>query len=110
MAARIGPNYATRTSAWKKQPLEDAPRVFEGKRRAKFDAVDIDKLYKMIGKLEMERDFLATRPGVAGHSTRGERRSTRTATSRSTSSAGSSAFPALPTTTKAAANHRRIWP
>jgi len=35
--------------------------------------VDIDELYKKIGKLEMERDFLATRPGISGHSTRDER-------------------------------------
>jgi hypothetical protein len=29
--------------------------------------VDVDELYKKIGKLEMERDFLASRPGVSGH-------------------------------------------
>jgi len=45
----------------------------EGKRPSKVDAVDIDELYKKIGKLEMERDFLATRPGISGHSTRDER-------------------------------------
>jgi transposase-like protein len=53
-------------SAWKKQLLESAGSVFEGKRPGKSDAVDIDELYKKIGKLEMERDFLATRPGVSG--------------------------------------------
>jgi len=37
------------------------------------DEVDIDELYKKIGKLEMERDFLATRPGISGRSTRDER-------------------------------------
>jgi transposase len=54
-------------SAWKKQLLESAPSVFEGKRPAKSESVDIDELYKKIGKLEMERDFLAIGPGVSGH-------------------------------------------
>lgn len=60
-------------SAWKKQLFEDAPSVFEGKRPAKSDEVDVDELYKKIGKLEMERDFLATRPGVSGHRRSDER-------------------------------------
>ena len=71
--AQIYGVHPAQISAWKKQLLEDAPSVFEGKRPSKVDAVDIDELYKKIGKLEMERDFLATRPGISGHSTRDER-------------------------------------
>jgi len=33
----------------------------------------LDELYKKIGKLEMERDFLASRPGVSGHRRSDER-------------------------------------
>ena len=47
--------------------------MFEGKHPAKSDAVDTDELYKKIGKLEMEGDFLATRPGVSSHLHRDER-------------------------------------
>jgi len=43
--------------------------VFEGK-HTKADVVDVDELYKKIGRLEMERDFLASRPGVSGHQRR----------------------------------------
>jgi transposase len=68
--AQIFGVHPSQISAWKKQLLEDAPSVFEGKRPSKGDAVDIDELYKKIGKLEMERDFLATRPGISGHSAR----------------------------------------
>jgi transposase-like protein len=64
--AQIFGVHPAQISAWKKQLLESAGSVFEGKRPAKSD-VDIDELYKKIGKLEMERDFLATRPGVSGH-------------------------------------------
>jgi transposase-like protein len=64
--AQIFGVHPAQISAWKKQLLESAGSVFEGKRPAKSDAVDIDELYKKIGKLEMERDFLATRPGVSG--------------------------------------------
>ena len=60
-------------SAWKKQLLESASSVFEGKRPTKSDEVDTDELYKKIGKLEMERDFLATRPGVSSRLSRDER-------------------------------------
>lgn len=51
--AQIYGVHPAQISAWKKQLLEDAPSVFEGKRPAKSDAVDIDELYKKIEKLEI---------------------------------------------------------
>jgi hypothetical protein len=44
---------------------ESAASLFEG-RHTKADNVDVDELYKKIGKLEMERDFLVSRPGASG--------------------------------------------
>ena len=61
-------------SAWKKHLLEDAATtLFHCERTSKVDEVDIDELYEKIGKLEMERDVLATRPGISGRATRDER-------------------------------------
>ena len=71
--AQIFGVHPAQISAWKKQLLESAGRVFEGKRPAKSDVVDVDELYKKIGKLEMERVFLATRPGISGHLNRDHR-------------------------------------
>ena len=71
--AQIYSVHPSQITAWKKQLLEDAPSVVEGKRPSRSTEVDIDEIYKKIGKLEMERDFLATRPGISGHSTRDER-------------------------------------
>ena len=71
--AQIFSVHPAQISTWKKQLLESAGSVFEGKRPVKSEAVDIDELYKKIGKLEMERDFLATRPGVNGLLRRDER-------------------------------------
>jgi transposase-like protein len=64
--AQIYDVHPTQITQWKKQLLELAPSVFEGK-HTKADVVDVDELYKKIGRLEMERDFLASRPGVSGH-------------------------------------------
>jgi transposase-like protein len=64
--AQIYDVHPTQITQWKKQLLELAPSVFEGK-HTKAEVVDVDELYKKIGKLEMERDFLASRPGVSGH-------------------------------------------
>ena len=67
--AQIYDVHPTQITQWKKQLLESAPSVFEGK-HTKVDVVDVDELYRKIGKLEMERDFLASRPGVSGHQRR----------------------------------------
>jgi transposase-like protein len=67
--AQIYDVHPTQITQWKKQLLELAPSVFEGK-HTKADVVDVDELYKKIGRLEMERDFLASRPGVSGHQRR----------------------------------------
>jgi transposase len=64
--AQIYGVHPTQITQWKKQLLDQAPSVFEG-RHVKADHVDVDELYKKIGKLEMERDFLASRPGSSGH-------------------------------------------
>ena len=57
--------YPTQISQWKKQLLDSASSVFEGKHANTEASVDVDALYRKIGRLEMERDFLASRPGVA---------------------------------------------
>ncbi len=64
--AQIYGVHPTQITQWKKQLQESASTLFEG-RQTKADHVDVDELYKKIGKLEMERDFLASRPGVSGH-------------------------------------------
>ena len=56
----------------KKQLLASASSVFEGKHAKTEATVDLDALYKKIGRLEMERDFLASRPGVIAHLFRDE--------------------------------------
>ena len=55
--AQIYGVHPTQITQWKKQLLESATSVFEG-RHAKADHVDVDELYKKIGKLEMGRDIL----------------------------------------------------
>ena len=64
--AQIYGVHPTQITQWKKQLLDSASTLFEG-RQTKASTVDVDELYKKIGKLEMERDFLASRPGVSGH-------------------------------------------
>ena len=50
---------------WKRQLLEDASSIFEKDTKTKKEEVDrqsqIDELYRQIGELKVERDFLASR-------------------------------------------------
>ena len=55
--AQIYGVHPTQITQWKKQLLDSAASLFEG-RQTKAVNVDVDELYKKIGKLEMERDFL----------------------------------------------------
>ena len=64
--AQIYGVHPTQVTQWKKQLLDQASSVFEG-RQTKTASVDVDELYKKIGKLEIERDFLVSRPGASGH-------------------------------------------
>jgi hypothetical protein len=54
--------------AWKRQFLEESSRIFEGPASKSgeetFSKAQVDKLYQKIGQLEVERDFLASRPGL----------------------------------------------
>ncbi len=49
---------------WKGRLEKEAAQVFEGPRRKAGPPVDVDALYGKIGKIEMERDLLASRPGI----------------------------------------------
>jgi transposase len=71
--AQIYEVHPTQISQWKKQLLDSASSVFEGKHAKAEASVDVDALYKKIGRLEMERDFLASRPGVIAHLNRDDR-------------------------------------
>ena len=50
----------TQVSMWKKQLLEAVPDIFSDKRRGKDVAQEtlVDELYKQIGQLTVERDWL----------------------------------------------------
>jgi len=46
-------------SNWKKEFLEQSSSVFESKKKDELEsAVDVDKLYAKIGRLEIENDFI----------------------------------------------------
>lgn len=53
-------------SKWKKEALENLEGVFAGKVKSleNTDKVEKDALYKKIGKLEMEVEFLKNLPGL----------------------------------------------
>ncbi|HVD04173.1 MAG TPA: hypothetical protein VNF75_08610 [Candidatus Dormibacteraeota bacterium] len=47
--------------------------MFESPERKAGPRVDVDALYRKIGQVEMERDFLASRPGIIAALQRGSR-------------------------------------
>ena len=53
---------------WKKQLLENAEELFEGKRekrkKEETHEQEIDQLYRKIGKIEMENDWLKKKLGL----------------------------------------------
>ena len=51
----------TMISTWKRELLERAPELFESKagKKAKSHQDEVDNLYRQIGQLSVERDFLA---------------------------------------------------
>jgi transposase-like protein len=57
--------------AWKESLLEGASSLFERSGGVEEERVDTDVLYKKIGQLEVERDFLASRPALQSLLARG---------------------------------------
>lgn len=55
---------------WKRKLLEEAERVFEGESQGQKGKVDTraqpDELYRQIGQLKVEKDFLADRSARLG--------------------------------------------
>jgi transposase len=61
--------HPTVINTWKRQLLEGASDLFEGHRKPQADAsqqAQIDELYRQIGQLKVERDFLASRSAQLG--------------------------------------------
>lgn len=67
--AELAQQYAvhpTQINEWKRQLQAQAVTVFEGAKKPETDRQEeLDRLYRKIGQLEVERDFLATRPGLS---------------------------------------------
>jgi transposase-like protein len=65
--------HPTLIAAWRKELVERAGELFgKGRDRAEKDKdVEVAELYRQIGKLKVERDFLAQVPGLSiGHGVR----------------------------------------
>jgi transposase-like protein len=62
--------HPTMINNWKRQLLDEASRLFEKGREAsqanESQQTQIDELYRQIGKLKVERDFLASRSAQLG--------------------------------------------
>lgn len=59
LASRYGV-HPTMISAWKKALIEGASEVFgKGQKNRKQTEAQVDELYRQIGQLKVERDFLA---------------------------------------------------
>lgn len=49
---------------WKKQALEELPEIFSNGRKSAANDAEKDELYKQIGQLKVELDFLKKRAGL----------------------------------------------
>lgn len=59
LAARFGV-HPTMIHTWKRTILESAPDIFDKGQKSRKQADDkVDELYRQIGKLKVERDFLS---------------------------------------------------
>lgn len=56
--------HPTMINQWKRQLLEHATEAFSRGAKKDDSADTIDELYRQIGQLKVECDFLASRPGV----------------------------------------------
>ena len=64
--------HSNMVAQWKKHLTDRAPQLFDRK-SGNEEMTDIDALYRKIGRIEMERDFLASRPGIIAVLKRGNR-------------------------------------